>query len=146
MLIDGVTAGCQAYLHPPSSPLPSAPVPSSRRSVPSSFNLAAEAKESGERESPRDTARLQTSRSRLFPPPSSPCLFTLPSLLSPPRSFVFISTSSAPQPPPAHFTHTDCTISVMQTPCHFCLLCAPHFFFPLSCLNRNSSTLFFFLY
>lgn len=112
-------------------PLPCAPVPPSRRSVPSSFNLAAEAKESGERESPGDTARLQRSHSCLFSPLSSPCLFALPSLPSPPRSL----RSSSPQfclhfnfsrlPPRLSHTgrETERTAAVMQRTLSVFVLC-----------------------
>lgn len=68
------------------------------RSVPSSFNLAAGAKESGERESPRDTAHLQTSHSCLLPPSSPPLSCHLVSLLCPRLSLLPArSRSSSPQ-------------------------------------------------
>ncbi|CAB1422956.1 unnamed protein product [Pleuronectes platessa] len=60
--------GCRAYLPPPPALAPSAPAPPSHRSVPPSFNLAAERKGEREQESPGDAARLQTSRSCLLFP------------------------------------------------------------------------------
>ena len=99
----------------------------SHRSVPSSFNLAAGAKESGERESPRDTAHLQTSHSCLLPPSSPPRPLSrhLVSLLSPRLSLLPArSRSSSPQfclrfnfyPPPSSSSRWDPerTTPVMQ--------------------------------
>lgn len=131
VLIDGVTAGCQAYLHPL---LHCAPVPPSHHSVPSSFNLAAEAKESGS-ESHQGTLHIFKHHTfRLL----SPCLFTLPSLLSPPRSlhsssphfclrFNFSRLPCRPCLP--HTERQGIQLRWCKAPCHFCFALLSCFFF-----------------
>ena len=112
----------------PPSPLPSAPVPPSHRSVPSAFNLAA--KDSGS-ESHRGTLLIFKHHTHASFPVLSPCLTTLPSLLPPPRS----PHSSSPQFC-LHFNFSrllPCTDAGSiqpgwcQTSCHF-VLCSPLFF------------------
>lgn len=64
---------------------PSTPVSPFHRSVPSSFNLAAEAKKNGSASHQGTLLVFKGRDSCRFLPLPSPCLFTLPSLLSPPR-------------------------------------------------------------
>lgn len=92
LLIDGVTAGCQAYLQPHTSLFPFAPALPSHRSLPSSFNLAAEAKESGSHQGTLLIFKGHTHAS-FFPPVALLCLFTLPRLHSPPSSIGSSSSS-----------------------------------------------------
>lgn len=92
VLIDGVTAGCQAYLQPPASSFASSPAPPSPRlRFHPCLIWQHRRRRAGARVTKGHGSSSKDTLMPLFPPPSSPCLFTLPSLFSPPCS---ISSSS----------------------------------------------------
>lgn len=126
-----------------SFPFPSAPVPPSHRSAPSSFNLAAEAKESGSESHQGTLPVFKHHTHASFSPLSSPCLFILPSLLSPPPcSFVSVLTSPASPASPrlSHAERQSVQPRWCKTPCHLCFVLPTLLFFFFS-LNQNSSNL-----
>lgn len=146
VLIDGVTAGCQAYLQPPCSLSPRLLSLPPHHSLPSSFNLAAEAKESGS-ESHQGT--LLVFKHHTHASPSRSCHLALTAFsplhaysFPPPCSFVSVLTSPSSL---VFLTLTDKSVQPWwcKTPCQF-LFCAHFGFF--FCLNRNSSTLKVFYY
>jgi len=138
VLIDGVTAGCQAYLHPPASLFPFAPAPPSRHSVPSSFNLVEETMESGSASHQGTILVFKGHAQASFPlshhlvsllcPHSS----LLPACsVPPPCGFVFILTSPAS---PCLPHRQNVQRRWFKAPCCF----VSFFFF----LNMNLSALF----
>lgn len=133
VLIDGVTAGCQAYLQPPPPSLsPSAPTRLSNHSVPSSFNLAAETKESSNdshrgtllifKHPTHDSFSLSHHLVSLLCPHLSP-----PPLLPPPCNFVLGFNFPASLPSP-HSERRIVQTSAMQDTLSI-LFCVPFFFF-----------------